>query len=413
MNPRRLSRRLAGCALALVVALTMSSCAGDGVSTGPGVSSTEIVLGVLGDQTGPFKDIGQGLVKGNELWAADVNSRGGVCGRQIRLEIADTSYRPEIVASIYAVQQPRILGYLQVLGSQVNAVVANKLKQDAVTALSLSWSSFILDNPYQIVPGTTYDLELINGLAYLRQQGLIENGDLVGHIYIRSDYGDNALLGSSYYAQLHDLQLQPVRIAPADTDLAGIVTQYRRDGVKAIILSTSPAQTASVVTANKSTGLNVPLLGNSPSFDPTLLNGPAATGLNRLWLATSSAPYSSDVPMAQEIARRFTDAYPQLTPTSGVPSGYAEGLIWEQILKRACESKDLTRAGVQQAFRDSNAVGTDNLIAPLDFSKPGSPATRSAYIAKPDAREKGNLKQLTPLYTAPDVQGYVAPHQAG
>lgn len=407
------ARRAAACCLVLVATLTMTSCARDGVSTGTGVSSDEITLGVLGDETGPFKNIGQGLVKGNELWAADVNARGGVCGRQIKLEIGDTSYRAEIANSIYTVQRRWVLGYLHILGSPVNGALAENMKEDAVTALSLSWSSFILNNPFQIIPGATYDLELINGLSYLQQQGLIKNGDVVGHIYIGSDYGDNSVLGANHYAQIHNLQLQPLKIAATDVDMTGVVTTFRRDKVKAIILTTSPAQTGSAVLANKSTGLNVPLLGNSPSFDPALLNGPAAVGLNRLWLAGSSAPYSSDVPLAKEVARKFTEAFPQLPPTAGVPYGYAHGLIWEQVLQRACDAKDMTRAGIQKAFRESSAVSTDSLIAPLDFSKPGTPATRAVYITKPDAAEKGSLKQLAPLYTAPEVQTYKAPHQLG
>ncbi len=48
--------------------------------------------------------------------------------------------------------------------------------------------------------GTTYDLEIVNGLAYLQQQGLIADGDTIGHIYIDGEYGGNGLKGSQYYA---------------------------------------------------------------------------------------------------------------------------------------------------------------------------------------------------------------------
>ncbi len=412
MSRTSVSRRALACAAALVATLTLGGC-GD-VSADAGVKADEIVLGVLSDQSGPFKNTGQGLVRGNELWVADVNARGGVCRRQIRLDIGDTSYRPEVAKSVYTAQRGQVLGYLQVLGSPSAATLEEGVKEDGVTMLALAWSSFFLNNPFHIVPGTTYDLEVINGLSYLQSQGLIKNGDSVGHIYIGGEqYGDSALLGASHYAKAHAMKLLPVKVKSTDADMSSIVAGFRGQLVKAIILTTSPAQTGSAVRANKAGGLNVPVLANNPAFDPALLAGPGVVGLDRLWLASSAVPYSSDVPKAKEVAQKFTAAFPQAPPTAGVPYGYALGMIWEQVLKKACDNKDLTKAGIQRAFRESSAVVTDDLLAALDFTKLGSPASRSIYLSRPDATQQGGLRQVGGLYTAPEAAGFAAPHQRG
>jgi ABC-type branched-subunit amino acid transport system substrate-binding protein len=423
---RRRIRRRAGVLAATAVALVVAGCttqapepeAGGGggeVATDVGVTAEAITLGVLTDTSGPFRNLGTGITQGNQLWADELNARGGICGRQVALEIADSGYKADTATTVYRQQQPNVLGYLQLLGSPINAALRGNLETDEVTSLALSWSSFILDNPYQIIPGTTYDLEMINGLAYLQQQGLIADGDTLGHIYIGGEYGDNGFLGAQTYAQQHGMTLQPAKIAATDTDMTNIVTGFQGAGVKAILLTTTPAQTASALNAANALGLNVPVVGNNPVFDPaTNLAGPAAASVGNLYVVASSVPYSADVPKAKEVTAAFEAKFPDAAENYGVPYGYAGGLIWEQILTQACENGDLTRKGVHDAFLASQNITTDDLVASeLDFSQAGSPPSRSVYIAQADPSQAGGLRQVVDPFTAPEAESYKAPHQQG
>ena len=425
MTLRRTWRR-AGGAAAIVAALVLAGCStrapepatgggGGQVATDVGVSAEAITLGVLTDTSGPFRNLGTGITQGNQLWADELNGRGGICGRKVELEVADSGYKADTATTVYRQQQPNVLGYLQLLGSPINAALRGNLETDEVTSLALSWSSFILDNPYQIIPGTTYDLEMINGLAYLQQQGLIADGDTLGHIYIGGEYGDNGFLGAQYYAQQHGITLQPAKVAAADTDMTNIVTGFQGAGVKAILLTTTPAQTASALNAASALGLNVPVVGNNPVFDPaTNLAGPAAASVGNLYVVASSVPYSAEVPKAKEVQQAFEAKFPDASKNYGVPYGYAGGLIWEQILTKACENGDLTRKGVHDAFLASQNITTGDLVASeLDFSKAGSPPSRSVYIAQADPAQEGGLRQVVEPFTAAEAQAYKAPHQQG
>jgi hypothetical protein len=95
-----------------------------------------------------------------------------------------------------------------------------------------------------------------------------------------------------------------------------------------------------------------------------------------------------------------------------VPYGYAIGQIWGQLLKRACSNGDLSRSGIQEALRQSTII-TDKLVADLSFTKPGSPAAREVFAGVPDPAVPGGIRQVTPLFMAPDAKSYVAPHQTG
>ncbi len=382
------------------------------LATGVGVTDKEIALGVMTDNTGPFKNLGLGVVQGHQIWADETNKAGGVCDRQIKLETRDHAYKADTAKIQFPELEPKVLGFLQMLGSPVNAALKQDVIDKKTTTVALSWSSDILDNPYVIIPGTTYDIEMINGLSYLMDEGKLKKGDTIGHIYIDGEYGANGLRGSEYFAKKHDLKIVKKSITSTDNDMTSIVTGFKGDKVKAIALTTSPAQTASAASVNKALNLDVPLVGNNPTFAPQLLDSPAKDALSSLYLVASSVPFGSDVPKAVEIAKAYKAEYKEL-PNPGVPYGYAIGEIWGQILQKACDNKDLTRDGIVKAREQSTNLSTANLVADLDFSAEGTPATREVYVAVPDASVEGGLKQVKPLFASDDAKSYVAPHQKG
>ena len=383
-----------------------------GVKTDKGVTDTTITLGVMGDTTGVFKNLGAGLNAGNQLWADDVNAAGGICGRQIASRSVDHGYKADTAKTLYPQLEPKVLGMVQLLGSPVLAALKQNLIDDNMLAAPASWSSQVLDNPSVMMIGTTYDLEIINGLAYLQQQGLIADGDTIGHIYIDGEYGGNGLRGLAVLRRAAPADLREAKVTSTDNDLTGIVTGMRGDGVKAIVLTTTPGQTASALSANQALGLNVPVLGNNPTFDPALLSEP---GRRRRWATSTSsasnAPFSSKTPKAVEVVAKFKEKFPDAPQNAGVITGYAEGQVWQAVLTKACESGDLSRAGVAAALTTLTSVKTEDLVTELDYSSPGSPPTRGVYIAKVDPAAEGGLTEVAPLFTAPEADGYKAPFQ--
>lgn len=408
-------------ALALVASLVVAGCgdddeatatAADGVRVGPGVNDGTITLGRMTDATGPFKNLSLNLKGGEELWLADVNAAGGVCGRQIQIESIDHGYKADQATIQFPDLEPKVAGFLEILGSQVIGALKADIAETRVTSSTLAFSSQLLDQPSVLLAGTTYDLEFINGLSYLLDEGLISKGDKIASIYIDGDAGSNGLRGVQYFAEQHDLTVVERKVTATDTDMTNIVTGLRGEKVKAITMTTSGAQTASVAAANSALKLDVPILANSPSFDPALLDTPAAGALDgKVYIASSSVPYSSADAKAKEIASKFEAANAGAKPSYAVQFGYALGLMWQQILQKACDAKDLSREGVLAAKNASSTVDLQKLVATLDFSQPGAPATRQVYIAKVDKSEKGGLKQLKALSVAPDAKTYKAPFE--
>ena len=409
---------LAGCATMVQSSEAQQSGGGPGrtgnVTTDFGVTRSDITLGALTDYSGPFSEFGLGVVQGSQIWVNETNAAGGVCGRKIKLAIRNHGYDTGQAKIQYAALEPTVLGFMQILGSPVNAALDQDLIHNETTAVALSQSSELLGNPYVIIPGTTYDVEMINGLSYLMEQGKIRDGDTIGHIWVNSEDGANGLRGAQYFAEKHHLTVRDAKVSATDSDLRDVITGFAGNPpVTAIALTTTPEQAASAAVANQQLGLNVPMIGNNPVFTPQLLEGPAAAALVNLTVVASSVPFSSDVPQAQQVARAFQQGGFEGRPHSGVPYGYAIGEIWGELLQRACTNGDLTRAGIQEALRQSVDIATDKLVADLDFAKPGAPAAREVYVGVPDAVVSGGIRLVKPLFVAPEARSYAAPHQNG
>jgi ABC-type branched-subunit amino acid transport system substrate-binding protein len=386
-----------------------SSAPGSTVETGPGVTDTSITLGVLTDRTGPFAGAGKGIELGRKLFWDGQNAQGGVCNRKVEFSLKDHAYKTDQAVTAYAALKDNVLALDELLGSPEIAALSDSIKEDKMPTMAVSWSSALLANPYVIISGTTYDVEMINGVYWLMQNKGLAKGAKVGHIYIEGDYGANALAGSKAAATEYGLSIVENKIKATDTDLTAQVTALKNQGVKFVLLTGSSAQTASAVSVAEANGFDMTFLGSNPSFSPALLAGPAKAALEKRYFGVGSvAPYSSTAAGPTKLRNELTTKAPDQAKSGSafVVYGYGQGVIMFKILEAACKSGKLTRAGLQAAFQSLTTVQTDGLIAALDYSKPGQIPARQVYVVKPDSTVPGGLTQVQDLFAAPLATSY-------
>ena len=420
---RRRTSSIVGLSAAIAVVLTGCSSkaeedsggGGDsgGVKTDIGVTDTEIHLGVLTDMSGPFKEGGLGQTHGNEIWADEINAAGGICDRDIVLDIQDMGYKADNAVPLYATMSQNNVGMLQLLGSPILAALKQQITTDKMLSVPGSWASSNLDSPSVMMVGQTYDVEMINALAWAQEQGMIAEGDKLGHIYVDSEYGQNGLLGSKSYAKDHDMEIVPVAVSGTDTDMTATMTKLKSDGVTAVLMTIAPAATASVAIQNVNQGLNVPLLGNNPTWAPALLENPSVvSALSNFYVSVSVNTFSSQDPKVQEVLKAYNAKGYTEPPFDAVLLGYSYGMAWKAVLEQACEDGDLTRDGIMTAKSKVDNVDTEKIIAgPLDFSVEGAPSTRVANIAQADPDAISGVKIVEQGFESKDAKEYKAPFQ--
>lgn len=384
-----------------VLALLVAGCGAEGeppVKAGPGVTAGTISLGVLTDMTGPFSATSLIRIKGYELFLGELNERGGICGRKVELKQADHGYDVNRALEAYFDLEPQVLGFIDVTGAPMTEAIEPDLMQTRAIAAPASWSASLLGNPHMVIVGTTYDLDVINGLDHVKRAGAIHEGDTIGHVYVDSDYGRNALEGSTFAAEQWGMRLVAKGV-PETADVAAQVAELRAAGAKAVFLSTSPQQTATAVATAERLGWDVPFLVNAVGYDPLILQSPAAAAVvKRVQVVSPIAPFATDQPGPRAVAEAFTRKYPDLEPTGSVDHGYVIGMAFAAILEKACAERDLTRDGVLRAFQDTSKVDTKSLTGQLRFSLVGRPSATQSYIARPDPATPGGLAVIADLF---------------
>jgi ABC-type branched-subunit amino acid transport system substrate-binding protein len=372
------------------------------VETGPGVTADTITLGVLTDQSGPFAGASLGIAQGRQLFWDARNADGGVCGRTVEFDVKDHAYNAQNATSLYAAMEPEVLAFDELLGSPMIAALVPTIAQDSALTMAVSFSSSLLDNPYVVVTGATYDIEMINALQWLVDNGRVAEGDTVGHVYLEGDYGENALSGARYAAEQLGVTIAEQKVQPTDEDLTAQVTALEQAGAKIVLLTTTPPQAASAAAIAQANGLEMSFVGSNPTFSPALLASPAAAALQESYLMVSSiAPYASDAAGPTSVRDAFGASFADQTPTHFVLYGYAQGELMAQILETACAHGTLTRDGLLAAFQSLSNVDTEGLVAPMDFSSPGQPSAREVLILKPDANVEGGLTVVEDLFASP------------
>lgn len=416
--------RLAAFASVLCSALALAACgakgqhadsgssaaAGGNVKTGPGVTASTISLGVLTDLSGVFAPQTSVQTHANQAYWKERNAQGGVCHRQVKLVIADDGYDVQKAVVQYRDLAPKVAALQQLIGSPITAALLPSLKSDRMLSILGSWPSSLLSQDVIIETGATYELELINGLGYLKDKGLIKPGDSIGSLYFEGEYGEAGLKGVQAFAQANRMKVVQEKIQPTDQDMSGPVVAFKRAGVKAIAVTTAPTQFASLAGIAVSQDLNVPILGNNPTFDPSLLKTPAAPALKaNAYVMGPVAPLSSSLPAIRKVAQTMAQAYPKDTPKGIAVLGFAQGRLMYDVLNQACQDGDLSREGIVKAAHELNHVDSSGMFAaPLDYTKVGEPSTRAAFLARP-ADVTGGLRQLGGVLETDEAKSFAIP----
>jgi ABC-type branched-subunit amino acid transport system substrate-binding protein len=356
-----------------------SAAGGDSadVTTDIGVEGTTINLGVLTDLTGVFAALGQDITNANTMFW----NENQVCDTyDVELNVQDTGYVPQTGVQLYSGMKDSILAMQQTIGSPINTALAPEYEADQIVNFPSAWAQTLTEIPGTGVVGATYAVEIANGYDYMFQQGLLKEGDKVGHIYFEGEYGANGLAGTQAVAEQRGLEVVEAQIKSTDQDMSSQITQFKAEGVNLVALTVAPGQLASAAVAMEAQGLDVPILGSNPVFAPGLLAGPSANKIKAdLYVASPVSAFDQHA----DLLAQYQEAYPDATPSLGVLVGVGMSEIMKQVLDAACENGDLTRQGVLDAFTGLTDVDTNDVVVPIRGFEAGKSPSLESFILQP------------------------------
>ncbi|MDH2430729.1 ABC transporter substrate-binding protein [Sphaerisporangium sp. TRM90804] len=410
-----------GAATLAALALAVTACAsdkatggapatgGDGVKTGPGVTADKISVGMLTDLTGPYASLGKSITQAQQLYFEQLNAQGGVCGRTVETVVRDHGYDAQKAVAAYTEIGPKSAAVSQFIGSPMVMALKQRIETDKLLTLPMAWATGLLGGQAIQVTGTTYDVDMINGVDFLVKEKGVKSGDKIGHLYFEGDYGESALNGSKHAAGKLGLGVVEQKIKATDQDMSAQVSAFKAAGVKAVLVSVGPRQAASLVGVAVARGMDIPFVASNSAYSPQLLGTPAAPALlKEYYIMTAAAPMSSPLPAIKKLVSEYQAKFSGQPVDSGVGAGYSAALIVGDALKKACQAKDLSREGIVKAHR-STPSWDGGFGTPMDFSRIDQPASRSSYIVKPDKAAVGGAVVFKEAAVSDLAQDYQVP----
>ena len=378
----------------------------DGIKVGPGVTDDTITVGALGITSGPAAVIGQGVVDVQRFLVDQVNADGGVCDREIVLEIRDTAYDPQRAVAAYNEIEPNIAALSQLMGSPSTAALIDSLESDEVLTMVGGYGSDLLGYEHIQLNGATFDLLVINGLEWLAEEEGLQEGDKVGHVLLEGEAGASAREGSTFVGEKLGFEIVYTEYAATDTDLSSQVAALKAAGVKAVVFTGLPPAFASFASVAASVGFDVPIIGDHASFVSPLMDSPAGPALEKVRLTSPVPASASTDPGLEKFVADFTAANPDVEPSLSTVFGATMFNMLIAGLEQACEDGDLSRAGITNAFRSISDFDT-GFGTTFDLTDPNKAPSQLSYILQPDSGTPGDLKEVEAGFTSDYVQEYL------
>ena len=194
-------------------------------------------------------------------------------------------------------------------------------------AVAAAWPPAFLDAKSVAIIGATYDLEAINGIEWLMENKGLKEGDAIGDLYFEGDFGEGGLIGVKYAAEKHGLKVVEQKIKATDEDMSAAAAKFKREGVKAIWVTTAPGPAR---LARGRREVDRPRRADRDQRAGvrrrSCSDRRSATRSTRTSRCSTAAPsYAADNPAVKKLAADYEKAYPKGVPQQAVITGWSRG----------------------------------------------------------------------------------------
>ena len=389
----RLRRALLGAVAA--VGLAMPAAAAE-----PGVTDNEIVIGLFGPLSGPLVAYGVDPLNAAKMVYDDVNAKGGIHGRKIRLVIEDDKCTGnELVAVVKKLVTVDNVFFLH--GGSCTAAIA--AAQEYVQREKVPYVMLNAAGDNAVFPPTRYMFGSFQGTQRVYGSALAEfavnelKAKRVAVIVHDDDYGKaNLAAAKSVIERLGGQVVSQERIPPNITDITAPVLNIRAAKPDAILSGAYPAPAVLLAQKYGEFGMtSIPLLQSTqgmptPSvYAKNVGNPDALKNLYHTWSFNDIA----DEALKQKWVGMYKKHFPDRDPGPFMVTGIPSALSVVDTLQRL--GRDLTR----EKFVDAMAkldLKTDTMTGALQFGPERRDALRSVVVVKFDGKAQ---KVMPGVYT--------------
>ena len=395
-----MKRNLLGVAAAIAIA-------GPGMAADPGITDTEITIGLFGPLSGPLVGYGVDPVNAAKMWYDDINKKGGIHGRKIKLVIEDDKCQANDLVAVVK-KLVTVDNVFMLHGGSCTAALS--AAQEYINREKVPYAMLNAAGDNVVFPPLRYTFGAFHGTqrvyaaslaGYAIKELKAKRAAVIVH---DDDYGKSNL--ATTQAILKDNNVELVAAEPIDpkiSDVTAPMLKIRAAKPDVILSGAYPAPAVLIAQKYAEYGMSaIPLMQAvqgipTPSVFAKNVGNPAA--LENFYHGWSFTDVGDPA-----IKKKYADMYKAYYPDreagpfmiTGLPSAMAVAAALEKA------GRNLTRESFVAAM-ESLDFQPEIMVGPLQYGPNRRDAMRSGVVIKYDGKTQ---KQMPGVYTWDGKAGF-------
>jgi len=326
------------------------------------VTAKTILIGQSVSLTGPLASIGTDFSEGFKTYIDEVNRRGGVFGRQLKVVLMDDGYVPQrsLSNTEKMITEDGVFALAGNLGTGNVIAVLPLLAGKRVPLFAPFTGADSLrstPNRYLFTVMASYSNEIEKMVQHLTTIGITS----IAVVYQNNPFGKEGLSGVQ--ATMKDRRLVPVAVAPIETDArdaAAAAQVIARVHPQAVIVATAGKATIEFVSEFKKTGVSAQLLTWSVADTNLLVKQLGKDVDGMIVTQTMPSPFSVKLAVSREYRQLMKSADRDKHVGYASMTGFVSAKALVQALRLA--GPDLNREKFISAVESTKAMDLGGFI---------------------------------------------------
>jgi branched-chain amino acid transport system substrate-binding protein len=322
----------------------------------PSIAAEDIVIGGGLTLSGAAAAYGEDGRTGADIAVADINTKGGILGRKLRIDYDDTGMERARAVAIYRkyAARPDVVAMLSISSVELVALdpLANEVK---LPILSIgSAATFAKFSPY------TFRLQVIVGKAMptvLTQVAKAKGLKSVSILYdVKNNFTVSEMEAVKAAAPAVGLELKGVEsFTTGDQDFSLQLTRIADQKPDLFYLAATTDEAALAISQARELGIKAQILGGAGLNDPRI----GSLAKEGAYGTITFAPFSpkDDRPLVKAFVTEYQKKFPKAEPPAYVALGYDAVMLLADSIRRAGSTD-------REAVR--NALGTTKALEGLN-----------------------------------------------
>ena len=375
-------KALRACLLAASIALAASPAMAE-----VGVTDNEILIGMFSPLSGPVASFGTDTLYAAKLWYDEINKKGGIHGRKIRVLVEDDKCTPTDLLAVVK-KYVTIDKVFMVHGGSCNAVLA---AQEYVTREQVPFAMINASGDAAVFPATRYVFGAFGGTQRTVASTMVSfvakelKAKKVAMIIHDDDYGTNNLAAAGPVLKKYGIELVVVeKLSARATDVTSTMLNVKAANPDVILATAYPAPAVLLAQKRYELGIKQPLVqsvSGVPFPDVFAKNVGDNAALKDFYYGTPLNDLTNG-PKQQKWIAMYKAAYPDKQNVSAFMAyGFPSAMAITAALEKA--GRDLTREKFIDAMETVN-IDTGILAGPIVLTKNRHDGHRGSNFVKFD-----------------------------